>query len=70
MVLVFKTNVQEVKQGKRIIEMLLSYFPGSEISFDLDDCDKVLRIKYKRILKSGIINLVNKYGFNCEELQD
>lgn len=70
MILVFKTNVQEVSQGKRIIQILLSYFPGGEISFDLDDCDKVLRIKHNSVLISGIINLLNKHGFHCEELQD
>ena len=69
MIDVFKTNVQEAGQGKMIIEMLLGYFPGSEISFDLEDCDKVLRIKHNGSVAS-IKALLNKHSFSCEELQD
>ncbi len=47
MVEVFKTNVEEVSDASKIVTILLQYFPDSTINFDLDDCDKVLRIKWE-----------------------
>ncbi|MBL7817877.1 MAG: hypothetical protein JNL70_22905 [Saprospiraceae bacterium] len=45
MVEVFKTNVQTQEQADGIIEHLLVLFPNSKIGFDLEDCDKVLRVE-------------------------
>jgi hypothetical protein len=44
MVEVFKTNVEELKASKQIIQVLLEQFPSHKINFDLDDCDKILRV--------------------------
>ena len=70
MVEVFKTNVQRADQARRIIEMLLSHFPGCAINFDLEDCDKILRVKHNGINTNEIAMLLNKHGYACEELQD
>ena len=45
MVEVFKTNVQEADESDKIILKLLEHFPDSQINFDLDDCDKILRFE-------------------------
>lgn len=66
----FKTDVQKPWQGKKLVDILLSWFPGGEVSFDLDDCDRVLRVKHNEVRPAGIIDLLKRHGFNCEELKD
>ncbi|MFH6937594.1 hypothetical protein [Flavobacterium sp. YO12] len=68
MIEVFKTNVQEVEQSVMIVGKLLEHFPNSAINFDLEDCDKILRINDSKILNHKIIELVNSFGFHCEVL--
>ena len=68
MIEVFKTNVQEVEQSKMSVGKLLEHFPNSTINFDLEDCDKILRVHANLVLNHKIIELVNSYGFHCETL--
>jgi len=68
MIEVFKTNVQEVEQSNMIVEKLLEHFPNSLINFDLEDCDKILRIHAAAISNHKIIYLMNSFGYQCEEL--
>jgi hypothetical protein len=70
MVEVFKTNVHKVNQAKKLTRRLLEYFPGYIINFDLEDCDKILRIKAETIDTKEINSILNNFGFNCEELPD
>lgn len=67
---VFKTNVLEHDDAQIITRTLLTCFPGSENSFDLGDCDKVLRIKHYGNFAAEAINILSRYGFDCEELLD
>ncbi len=69
MVEVFKTNVQKQTEAKKIINLLGRYFPNSKINFDLDDCDKVLRVEGRNIAVEKVVELVEKNGFNCAELE-
>ncbi|MBS1916123.1 MAG: hypothetical protein JST87_07590 [Bacteroidetes bacterium] len=69
MIEVFKTNVQRTSQAKRIITILHEHLPNSRINFDLEDCDKVLRIDSPRIINADIITMLEQNGFFCEELQ-
>jgi hypothetical protein len=68
MIEVFKTNVQEVEQSAMIVGKLLEHFPTSTINFDLEDCDKILRVHAASISNHKIIELLNSYGFHCEVL--
>jgi hypothetical protein len=45
MIEIFKTNVQEVSHANEIVALLLEYYPGSKINFDMHDCDKILRVE-------------------------
>lgn len=67
---VFKTSVREYADAQIITKTLLSYFPGGEISFDLGDCDKVLRIKHFGNFAVQAVDILNQHGFECEELLD
>lgn len=68
MIEVFKTNVQEESQCKIIIAILLEHFPNSKINFDLEDCDKILRIHGNSISNKKIIDLLESHGYLCETL--
>jgi len=68
MIEVFKTNVHEVEQSKMIVGKLLEHFPNSAINFDLEDCDKILRINASSISNQKIIELLDSYGYHCEVL--
>ncbi len=68
MIEVFKTDVQETEQSKMIVKELLEHFPNGIINFDLEDCDKILRIHASSISNHKIIALLNSYGYQCEVL--
>ena len=68
MIEVFKTNVQEESQCQVIIAKLLEYFPNSSINFDLEDCDKILRVHSASISNKKIIELLTTLGYSCEVL--
>lgn len=66
---VFKTNVQQDKQAKKLIAVLYSHFPDSKINFDLEDCDKILRVEGRNVTPQHVVSLIEKMGFNCAELE-
>lgn len=70
MVQVFKTNVQEVDGANAIVQNLKEQFPNSKINFDLEDCDKILRIEGSHIDNKIIIDVLIIEGFRCEILND
>lgn len=70
MVEVFKTNVTDIIDANRIIQSLNNIYPKHKINFDLEDCDKILRIEGVKIDNQRIINLLNEEGFGCKELED
>ena len=69
MIEVFKTNVQHKIITEDISAELRYRLPGSRISFDLDDCDKVLRIESNYVDPELVVNTLKKRGFNCEILE-
>lgn len=69
MVEVFKTNVHEVDQSTILLQKLLAHFPENKINFDLEDCDKILRVEGERILPGRIMELLNAEGHECEILE-
>jgi hypothetical protein len=69
MVEVFRTTVKKAKEANLLIERLESYFPGSRINFDLDDCDKVLRVEAESVAVDQVIGLLNDVGFSCSVLE-
>ena len=68
MIEVFKTNVQEDEQAERLIKALSDYFPNSRITFDLEDCDRILRVAGDNVCPKKTIALLSLNGFECEVL--
>lgn len=66
MVEVFKTNVQKVAESRVLTQKLFEHVQATKISFDLEDCDKVLRIEGESFLADEIIDLVTSAGYQCE----
>ncbi|WP_444660042.1 hypothetical protein [Flavobacterium columnare] len=70
MIYVFITSVkteQEVGQLKPHLNDLLKQ---AKWNFDIEDCDKILRIDIETKITQSIINLLKDKGFYCEELVD
>lgn len=65
---VFKTNVNHPSEALVLTTILQQYFPGSKISFDLEDCDKVLRVQGNNISTEIVLMIVCTNGFRCAEL--
>jgi hypothetical protein len=69
MIEVFKTNVLEMSQSKALVEKLLEQIPSSRINFDLQDCDKILRVEAEHIIPEKIIEVINANGYQCQVLE-
>lgn len=68
---VFKTNVTHPAHAKMLIDVIHANFDGCTANFDLDDCDKILRIASGRDIGiAGIVDLVTRFGFEVEVLSD
>ena len=69
MVEVFKTNVQESHHSEMMVQALCAHFPSFRINFDLDDCDRILRVEGSHVPADKIIELLRENGFDCLALE-
>ena len=67
---VYKTNVKDRSNAKLIIEAIHNYLPGSDISFDLEDCDRVLRVvnHIEEIDDNKVRTILEMFGFEIENM--
>jgi hypothetical protein len=72
MIEVFKTNVHDHVHAKMLIEEIHETFIHYRANFDLEDCDRILRVKSSRgsVQPSFLINLLRNFGFKAEVLPD
>lgn len=69
MVEVFRTNVRKQAEAYKVVSLLRRYFPDGRINFDLEDCDKVLRVEAEQICVETVVALVTEHGFVCDVLE-
>lgn len=69
MVEVFKTNIQEKNQALFLFEVLAQQFPLFKINFDLDDCDRILRVEGEEVSNQQIVAVINRVGYQCQPLE-
>ena len=69
MVEVFKTNVAKEKQAAMLADMLLRLFRPVRINFDLEDCDKILRVEGKDIPAEEIMETLKRNGYQCQVME-
>lgn len=67
---VYKTSVESKTEAKAIAEIISREIPSSKISFDLDDCDNVLRIESMngKINENIIKNIFKQKKYRLETL--
>lgn len=70
MVKVYKTNVDESARARHIMQDIRDLLPDSDPSFDLEDCDNVLRIERTSgtIEEHEIREILSNYGHSLEIL--
>jgi hypothetical protein len=69
MIEIFKTNVQNKTQANWVTNLLQNDFSEAKINFDLNDCDKILRMEgINQSHIAQIINDLNRLGIKCEIL--
>ncbi len=70
MIEVCKTNIKNKTKANAIIKALKLRFPESDFNFDLNDCDKILRIESNQNITSSVVEMLNNQGFICEFLEE
>lgn len=71
MIEVFKTNVTEWQDAEMLIARIRAGDKNYLVNFDLDDCDKILRVEsMTQFNAETIIQLMDGFGFRAEILED
>ena len=72
MIEVFKTNVENPGHASMLLEHIHTSCVDYTANFDLEDCDKILRVKSKTgtIQPLFLIDLLKNFGFTAEVLPD
>lgn len=72
MVEIFKTNVNDRHEAEKLIGKLAIAFPAYASNFDLEDCDRILRVETfsGSIQVSGLIEFLLHSGIHAEILPD
>lgn len=67
---VFKTTINSESDASTVKKRLLAELPGLKITFDLDDCDRILRIASDSPVPNSIIkSILDKLCFHAIELE-
>ena len=68
---VFKTNVADPERAKWLVDQIERNFTNCKVNFDLDDCDRILRVVFEEKIQSDLlIDLVKNAGCIAEVLPD
>lgn len=70
---IFRTTVRCSAAAAALGEQLRGLLPrGARISFDLEDCDRVLRVQTpgRPLNVASVVALLQQSGYRCEPLPD
>ena len=67
MVYVFKTSVKYKKQIKELVVEIEQIQGIKEWSFDLNDCENILRIVATSDISQKVCQILNSLDYNCQE---
>jgi len=65
---IFKTDIDKLNDAISVLKILNEKYPKHKINFDLEDCDKILRMEGENIDPKNIVKLMNTIGHQCEIL--
>jgi hypothetical protein len=68
MIEIFRTNVVEPQHAEQLVAMLLEHFPDGKINFDLQDCDRILRVDKQGLVPEKVVSLLQRNGYECHVL--
>lgn len=69
MVEVFKTDVHQEQQATGLLKILGRLFPLWKINFDLEDCDRILRVEGLHITPADVMQALQAKGHQCQVLE-
>lgn len=68
---VFKTNVETGEQAEQLVHLIRETFPEYSVNFDLEDCDRILRVKASgSIRESSVLAILHTNGVDAAVLTD
>lgn len=71
MIEVFKTNVNKPAQAEQLVQLIQQTFAGYNANFDLEDCDRILRIKSRTLINSDeVIRLLSRMDISVSVLDE
>jgi hypothetical protein len=71
MVEVFKTNVTSKHQARVLVDVIQYHFKDYRVNFDLEDCDRILRIESSQVIEpEPVVDLLKGMGIIAEILLD
>ncbi len=62
------TSVEKPEQVSRVKSLLTKLPTISDWNFDLDDCDRILRIEAEELSPRYVESLLRQEGLQCKEL--
>lgn len=65
---IFKTNINNKRNALHALQNLSLALPEYDFNFDLDDCDKVLRVAGHSIDIGTVLNSMKRLGYQCEQI--
>lgn len=68
MISIYKTNIENNLQINKLSEQLNELIGNSKWNFDLEDCDKILRVDTQNNISKLVIEKLTALGFDCEEI--
>lgn len=71
MVEIFRTDVKNKRLAAKILKALQSKFPECHFNFDMDDCDRILRVQSSGNVECiKIMQLVKEYAIGISHFVD
>lgn len=68
MISIYKTNIENSSQIQLLKKELDTLLGEENWNFDLDDCDRILRVDTQNNISKLVIEKLNTMGFDCEEI--
>ena len=68
-ILIFRTSVNAQKHVQQVAALFNSIKLIKQWSFDLDDCDRILRVVSLNVQPEMIENLLRTEGIYCEHME-
>ncbi|MEO6188721.1 MAG: hypothetical protein ABIO82_01410 [Ginsengibacter sp.] len=72
MIEVFRTDVANAKHANKLVRVIHQHFTNLRANFDLEDCDRILRVKSigSSLKPEALIRLLKTFGVHTEILSD